>query len=93
MRRVAGVWRQFNDVGEMVVKEFSSGRMIAEMREFASPSWVFCCSVTGWLHEAGIATGMKQLVTQHLESCGRGAARCQWHLRWTTNRAIPPESL
>jgi hypothetical protein len=82
MRRVAGVWRQYNDEGQMVVLEFSPGRMVAEMQDFASPSWAFCCSVTGWLHEAGVATGMKHLVSHHAECCARGAASCQWHLRW-----------
>ncbi len=93
MRRVAGVWRQFNDEGDMVVREFSRGRMVAEMQGFASPSWPFCCSVTGWLHVAGQATGMKQLTSHHVECCARGAARCQWHLRWPTNGSSAPPPL
>lgn len=92
MRRVAGVWRQFNDEGEMVVREFLPGRMVAEMQGFASPSWTFCCSVTGWLHEAGVATGMKHLATHHVECCARGASTCQWHLRWLRDGSTPPPS-
>jgi hypothetical protein len=82
MRRVAGVWRQFNEEGEMLVQDFRDGAMDAELVEISRPDWIICCSVTGWLYEAGIATGMKQLVTTHVECRGRGGARCRWHLRW-----------
>lgn len=91
MRRVAGVWRQFNDEGQMLVRSFVPGRMEAELTGITSPSWPFCCSVTGWLHEAGVATGMKHLITNHAECRARGAARCIWHLRWDTGRSMPPE--
>jgi hypothetical protein len=84
MRRVAGVWRQYNDEGEMIVREFTEGRMLSELVGLTSPNWVLCCSVTGWLHEAGLATGMKSLVTHHTECRDRGGARCVWLLRWAS---------
>ncbi|HEY8039749.1 MAG TPA: hypothetical protein VIF15_08155 [Polyangiaceae bacterium] len=82
MRRVAGVWKQYNDEGQMLVQEFADGRMVAELVGTRSPSWVFCCSVTGWLHEAGAATGMKELVTKHDECRARGGGKCTWALTW-----------
>jgi hypothetical protein len=82
MRRVAGVWRQYNTEGEMFVREFVEGRMLAELTGMTRPDWFLCCSITGWLYEAGVATGMKQLAAQHVECRARGGARCLWQLRW-----------
>jgi hypothetical protein len=82
MRRVAGVWRQYNEEGDMLVREFIHGRMHAELVGMKRPNWFLCCSITGWLHEAGRATGMKDLATTHTECRARGGARCMWQLRW-----------
>jgi hypothetical protein len=93
MRRVAGVWRQYNEEGDMIVREFVGGRMLAELAGVPSPDWFVCCSVTGWLNEAGLATGMKRLTTHHSECRARGKGRCMWELRWDSGRSansIPP---
>lgn len=91
MRRVAGVWRQYNERGEMTVREFASGRMLAELTSIPAPDWFLCCSVTGWLHEAGLATGMKALSTHHIECRARGKAHCAWELRWDNGRSLAHE--
>jgi hypothetical protein len=83
MRRVAGVWSNYNDEGEMIVREFTRGRMTAELVGLTEPNWWLCCSITGWLHEGGLATGLKRVVTTHAECRARGALRCVWQLRWT----------
>ena len=82
MRRVAGVWRQYNDEGEMLVLSFNEGEMHAELRGLQAPDWFLCCSVTGWLHEAGVATRMKELVSRHTQCRAKSAPRCLWELRW-----------
>ena len=87
MRRVAGVWRQFNEHGEMLVRSFQDGRMTAELVGVPDPNAMVCCSVTGWLYEAGVATGMRDLIAEHTECRGRGGARCLWSLRWSHGRA------
>jgi hypothetical protein len=83
MRRVAGVWRQYNEAGEMLVLGFDEGHMLAELRGMPTSDWFLCCSVTGWLNEAGLATGMKELVTQHSSCRANGEPRCLWDLRWS----------
>jgi hypothetical protein len=83
MRRVAGVWRQYNEHGEMLVREFADGRMTAELVGVPRPDHAICCSVTGWLHEAGLATGMTGLLSEHTECRALGAQRCLWVLLWT----------
>ncbi|MGO8997686.1 MAG: hypothetical protein ACLQVI_30585 [Polyangiaceae bacterium] len=92
MRRVAGIWRQYNEQGEMVVREFVHGRMVAELVGMPSSDWYVCCSVTGWLHEAGLATGMKALTTSHIECRARGKSRCSWELRWDNRTSLAPPS-
>jgi hypothetical protein len=91
MRRVAGVWRQYNEAGEMAVLEFNPGRMVAELRAMPVTDWIVCASVTGWLHEAGVATGMKHLQTMHSECRGKGAARCLWLLKWSAGASTARE--
>jgi predicted hydrocarbon binding protein len=81
MRRVAGVWRQYNDEGQMQILEFANGRMVAELVGVDTPSWAFCASITGWLREAAIAVGLKRVVANHIECKSRGANRCVWHVR------------
>jgi hypothetical protein len=82
MRRVAGVWRQYNEEGEMLVRDFQRGGMVAELSGLSKPSFIICCSVSGWLTEAGVATGMKHLTTVHIECRARGGHRCLWQLKW-----------
>ena len=91
MRRVAGVWRQYNEEGDMVVREFVRGRMLAELAAVPQPDWYICCSVTGWLREAGLATGMKRLAINHAECRARGKGQCLWELRWD-GASTPSES-
>ena len=93
MRRVAGVWRQYNEKGDMIVRTFVHGRMTAELVAVPEPDWFVCCSVSGWLHEAGLATGMKRLSTQHVECRARGKSRCAWELKWDNGAgemSMPP---
>ena len=82
-----------DQVDHKIVREFVSGRMLAELAGVPSPDWFVCCSVTGWLNEAGLATGMKRLSTHHSECRARGKGRCTWELRWDGGRSpttIPP---
>lgn len=90
MRRVARVWREHNEGGQMIVHDFVKGRMTAELADQPNPDWFLCCSVSGWLNEAGLATGMKGLVTRHVDCRGRGDARCTWELRWGVTESSPP---
>jgi hypothetical protein len=91
MRRVAGVWRQYNEEGEMCVREFTGGRMLAELVGMANPDRFICSSVTGWLHEAGLAMGMKGLHAQHVACRAQDGTQCLWELRW--EEARPPADL
>jgi predicted hydrocarbon binding protein len=89
MRRVAGVWRQYNDAGEMRVLEFANGRMVAELVGVVTPSWACCASISGWLAEAALAAGLKRTVVNHVECRSRGHGRCVWYLRRDADEPLP----
>jgi hypothetical protein len=90
MRRVAGVWRQYNEAGDMTVHELTTGGMRAELVGVPDPDWYICCSVTGWMLEAGHAMGMKRLFVHHAECRALGKAHCLWELRWDSGRLGQP---
>jgi hypothetical protein len=92
MRRVAGVWRQYNDAGQMRVLEFANGRMVAELVGVTTPSWAFCCSITGWLAEAALAAGLKRTIVHHVECRSRGGGRCVWNLRRDADEPLPVDA-
>jgi hypothetical protein len=92
MRRVAGIWRQYNEEGEMTVREFVEGRMQAELVGMPNPDAFICASITGWLREAGLAMGMKALEAKHIECRGREQERCLWELRWKTGEGSSGDS-
>jgi hypothetical protein len=93
MRRVAGVWRQYNDEGDMQVLEFGNGRMVTELVGVDSPSWAFCASITGWLHEAALAAGLSQSAVSHTECRTSGGSRCVWVIRKASLESMRPGRL
>jgi hypothetical protein len=83
MRRVMGLWSQFNDEGEMRVLSFREDGADAELVEMRKPHWLFCCTVTGWARELVRTMGMENVTCKHVQCRGRGDARCLWELRWS----------
>ncbi len=83
MRRVMGLWSQFNDEGEMRVLAFDEEGAEAELISIRNPSWLFCCSVTGWARELAKTIGKDDATCKHVQCRGRGDARCLWELRWS----------
>jgi hypothetical protein len=83
MRRVVSLWSNYNDEGEMIMRDFAKDHMIAELVGCSNPNFALCCSITGWFHEGGLSTGLKRVVTTHTECRARGALRCIWQLRWS----------
>ncbi len=83
MRRVMGLWSQFNDEGEMRVLSFTEQGAEADLVGIRNPQWLFCCSVTGWARELAMTMGMESVTCKHVQCRGRGDARCLWELRWS----------
>ena len=86
LRRVAGLWRQFNDEGEMLAHAIGERSGAMEVRGIEKPSAVFCLVLTGWIREVATALGIQNPVARHTECRTRGDARCYWEVRWTSLR-------
>jgi hypothetical protein len=83
LRRVAGLWRQFNDEGEMLVHDLGERSGTLEVRGLTKPNAVFCAVLTGWAREIARGIGIQNPHTRHSECRARGGTRCLWDVRWS----------
>ncbi|MGO8999702.1 MAG: hypothetical protein ACLQVI_40775 [Polyangiaceae bacterium] len=82
-RRVAGLWRQFNDEGQMIVHSLGENSGSMEVSGIAKPNVTFCAVLSGWTRQVGIGLGIEGPVVRHVECRARGDARCMWDVRWS----------
>jgi hypothetical protein len=87
LRRVAGLWRQFNDEGEMLVHDLGERSGTLEVRGLTRPNAVFCAVLTGWAREIAKGIGIQNPHTRHSECRARGGTRCLWDVRWSAIEA------
>lgn len=78
MKRVAGLWRQFNDEGEMILLQIDDDVSRFELRGLVRPNWLFCCTITGWGAVTTELAGVDNPVVRHAECRAKGASRCIW---------------
>jgi hypothetical protein len=78
VRRVAGLWRQFNDQGEMTLLRVDERGLELELTGVDTPHRLFCAMLTGWARELVAATGTADVVARHTQCIARGQARCLW---------------
>jgi hypothetical protein len=83
-RRVAGLWRQFNDEGQMLVHHLDDHNGLMEVSGLANPSATFCAVLTGWTRQVAIGLGIENPSVRHTECRARRDGRCIWDVRWTT---------
>ncbi len=86
MRRVAGIWRQFNDEGTMTVQDMTDHDVKLEVTGVTNPRASFCCVLTGWCFEMTRALGIKDGRATHIQCRARGGKRCLWEVR---GRIVP----
>jgi hypothetical protein len=82
-RRIAGLWRQFNDEGEMRVQSLEEHTSSLEVTGLKSPNATFCAVLTGWTRQMAISLGAQNPAVRHVRCRARGDARCLWDIRWT----------
>ena len=92
MKRIAALWRQFNDEGEMKVLHVTETSLVLEVPGIREPSWLFCSTITGWGREVAAAMGVHAATATHLECRAKGDARCVWDVRGNTGPAAPLSS-
>jgi len=81
MRRVAGLWRQFNDEGELRVLHFEDRNVQLEMVGLPTPHRWLCASLNGWMVEVSRAVGLVSPTVRHSQCRAQGDARCIWEIR------------
>jgi hypothetical protein len=82
MKRVATLWRQFNDEGSMELLSMDRQSMQLEVRGVGEPHALFCASITGWCREVVRASGASNPVSKHVSCIARGQMRCVWEVRY-----------
>jgi hypothetical protein len=80
MKRVIGVWRQYNDEGVMELLEMGPESAKIEVNGIREPSETFCRILTGWWIEIAIGLGGQLVTANHPECRARGGRRCIWEL-------------
>jgi hypothetical protein len=83
-RRVAGLWRQFNDEGQMLVHELGDSKGTMEVTGIVKPNATFCSVLTGWMRAVAIGIGIEDPTVRHTQCRARGDAKCVWEARWVT---------
>ncbi len=83
MKRIATLWSQFNDAGSMQLLHIDDFSSTIEVKGVPEPSWLFCCTLTGWGREVVRAMGGSDPRSKHVECRARGAQRCVWKQTWT----------
>jgi hypothetical protein len=91
LQRVARLWHQFNDEGEMSLLDITDSLVRVEVKGVSTPHWLFCCVLTGWCREVATAVDMPSSNAKHVECVTRGGKRCIWDVRGA-RRSIPPSS-
>lgn len=85
LRRIASLWSQFNDQGEMRILDINEREAHIELAGLPHPD-AFCASITGWCEVIGEAVGFDRPRSEHVSCCARGDAQCVWRVAFTPVR-------
>jgi predicted hydrocarbon binding protein len=83
-RRVAGLWHQFNDEGQMLVHELGDSKGVMEVTGIVKPNATFCAVLTGWMRAVASGIGIENPTVRHTQCRARGDAKCIWEARWVS---------
>ena len=81
MTRAAGMWRQFNDEGTMLLLAWEPRYAHVEVRGVRAPRETFCAIIAGWCYEMAVALGVGHVTVRHAECRAKGAGRCLFDVR------------
>ena len=82
LRRIAGLWLQFNDQGAMHLRHLDERRAVIEVTGVPNPHRLFCATLTGWVEVMARAVGAVGSVVEHGECRARGQSKCLWYIKW-----------
>jgi hypothetical protein len=87
MRKAAGLWRQYNECGDLLLCNIDSQQVLLELRGLPRPHELLCESLSGWMQVVAEAIGARGAHTVHPTCRLRGAARCLHRIDWDVKRA------
>ena len=87
MQRIAGLWRQFNDEGEMILVSMDPKHAVIEVRGTPTPDPLFCATLTGWCLETATRLGIVNTAVRHTHCRSPGDPRCLWEVRGSVEDA------
>jgi len=83
LRRIASLWSQFNDQGEMRILGIDDRQARIELVGLPDPDELFCATITGWCEIIADAVGFDRPRSEHLSCCARGDQACVWGVAFT----------
>jgi len=95
MRRVPGLWSQYNDEGALSLLSIDDRGIRIEVTGLKKPHSLFCAVLTGWSREVCLALKAISPVSKHVLCRARGDSQCIWEVRYARVEAplrtgIPP---
>jgi len=87
VQRLVGVWRQYNDEGEMQLLAIGPDRAKIEVKGIQEPRDAFCRILTGWWVEVAIGLGGRFVTATHSSCRALGGNTCLWELSGTVDEA------
>lgn len=79
--KVSTFWSQIHNTGSLVVLDQSKTHVRFQLKDFPSER-PHCVRLTGWCHGLAEMTKVKNVKILHDKCMTRGAAHCEWELRW-----------
>jgi hypothetical protein len=94
MRRIAGMWSQFNDQGTMELIHVEPYRLVIRVSGINEFPPLFIRVLTGWANVVVSAIASDTAVARVVDCVEKGeGARCDWELRWSgTSSVRDPEA-
>lgn len=94
LRRIATLWHQFNDRGEMRILGIDERQAHIELAHLPDPDELFCATITGWSEVIGDAVGFDRPRAEHVSCRARGDDACIWRVAFTpVSASVAPPGL
>jgi hypothetical protein len=92
MRRVTSLWSQYNDSGNMRLRDFTERKVVIELDGVPNPHRLLCQSLTGWVEVVAEAIGARGSKASHPACVLRGDDCCTFVIDWDARRGLedPP---
>jgi hypothetical protein len=87
LRRITGLWTQYNQGGTMHLRHFDDRKVVIELAGLPAPHRLLCSSITGWVHVTAEAVGARGARVEHAACRARGSSHCLYEVLWNAKHA------